>query len=77
MSRASRELQVGARVTTDFSGRITEHEIIERIDGTCGTSGIGFYVRPIVPGGTGGWLDADWFEPVAGAKGGDAVGGAS
>ena len=64
MSLASRALQGGARVMTDFSGRITEHEIVERIDGTYSTSGIGFYVRPNVPGGTGEWLDADWFEPA-------------
>ena len=69
MSKASRALQVGARVTTNFSGKVTEHEIIERIDATWGSSGVGFYVHQIVPGGTDEWLDADWFEPAPALEG--------
>jgi hypothetical protein len=68
MSRTSRMLQVGAKVTTDFSGRLTEHEIIERAENVNSTSRIGFHVRPPVPKSTGGWLDADWFEPAPGRQ---------
>jgi hypothetical protein len=64
MSRASRALQVGAQVTTDYSGCITKHEIIERLDNVSSTSRIGFHVCPLVPKSSGGWLDADWFEPA-------------
>jgi hypothetical protein len=64
MSRASRALHVGAQVTTDYSGRVTKHEIIERLDNVNSTSRIGFHVRPLVPKSSGGWLDADWFEPA-------------
>jgi hypothetical protein len=66
VSKASRKLQVGARVITDFSGKFTKHEIIERVEcWTVGQSGVGFRVRPLVPRSTGGLIDADWFEPVA------------
>lgn len=64
MSKASRKLQVGAKVTTDFSGKITEHEITEVIR-MQSQSGIGFHVRPLVPKSSGGPIDADWFEPAA------------
>lgn len=67
MSRVSRSLQAGASVTTAFSRRFTEHTIIERCgDRSAGhsQSGIMFLVAPVVPGSTGGWMDADWFEPA-------------
>jgi hypothetical protein len=66
MSRASRKLQVGAEVVTDYSRRLTRHAIIERSDDRSNghsQSGIMFRVSPIVPGSTGDWIDADWFEP--------------
>lgn len=68
MSRASRALQVGAKVFTDYSGRHTEHQIIDRCDDRSeghSQSGIMFRVAPIVPKSSGAWMDADWFEPVA------------
>ena len=65
MSIASRKLQVGARVTTDFSGKKTEHEIIERVERAYFQGGVGFRVRPLAPGSSGGAISADWFEPVA------------
>lgn len=74
MSRASRNLKVGDRVTTDFSRNITEHEIIERIKLPNSSSGVGFYVRPIVPGSTGGPICSDWFETVARKEGSESNG---
>ena len=65
MSRASRKLQVGAKVYTDFSVRITKHTITERLDPSTSQSRVSFKVTPIVPGSTGDWIDSDWFEPVA------------
>ena len=64
MSAASRMLQVGDKVTTDFSRRITQHTITERTDNVNTSSRIGFKVKPIVPGSTGDWMCADWFEPA-------------
>lgn len=76
MSAASRKLGVGAKVFTDFSGRITIHTITE-VQRMKSTSGIGFIVNPTVPKSTGGLICADWFEPAeattpaGAAKGGD------
>lgn len=67
MSKASRALQVGARVTTNYSKRLTEHAIIDRSEQEVCGSGVAFRVAPIVPGSSGEWMCADWFEPV-GAK---------
>lgn len=67
MSKASRQLQVGARVFTDYTRGITEHTIIDRCDdGSEGhsQSGVMFRVAPIVRGSSGGWMCADWFEPL-------------
>lgn len=65
MSKASRKLQVGAAVVTDFSGKLSQHKITERKEGTS-QSGIMFRVIPCVKGSGGKmqWLDADWFEPI-------------
>lgn len=63
MSTASRKLDVGAKVFTDFSRNITHHTIIDRSTTERTGSGISFRVTPNVPGSTGGWIDADWFEP--------------
>jgi hypothetical protein len=63
MSRESRLLQPGAMVNTDFSGKWTAHKIIERGEFRS-QSGVGFRVAPIVPGSTGGLMDADWFVPA-------------
>ena len=71
MSNASRALQVGAKVTTDFSGGITEHKIIERTERACFQGGVGFRVRPVPKGSTGDFMSADWFEPVRRAKAGE------
>lgn len=64
MSAASRVLKVGDKVTTDFSKRITKHTIAARRDDINTSSRIAFKVVPIVPGSTGDWMCADWFEPA-------------
>ncbi len=64
MSRASRNLQVGDRVTTDFNRTWSEHVIVERMQPARTGSGIAFKVEPFVKGSTGDWIDADWFEPA-------------
>lgn len=65
MSAASRKLDVGARVTTDFSKRITTHTIITRMAPATSQSGVLYKVSPPVPGaGDDAWIDADWFEPA-------------
>jgi len=74
MSRASRNLQVGDRVTTDFNRAWSEHVITQRVDLPGSTSGIGFYVTPLVPGSTGGPMCSDWFEPVAVKEGSESNG---
>lgn len=63
MSAESRRLKIGDKVSTDFSGRFTVHEITEIKNGWLNsTSGIGFKVKPLVPRSTGDFIDADWFE---------------
>lgn len=62
MSQASRKLKVGAKVYTDFSGKITHHEITERLAPCSSQSKAMYKVAPIVPKSSGDWLDADWFE---------------
>lgn len=65
MSAESRKLDVGAVVFTDYSGKLSQHTITERKEGTC-QSGIMFRVAPCVKGGGGinEWFDADWFESI-------------
>jgi hypothetical protein len=57
------DAQVGMKVKTDFSGKITHHTIVE-IDRTRQSqSGVMFTVQPPVPKSGGkAWIDADWFE---------------
>lgn len=65
-SRA-RLLPIGAMVTTDFSGRVTTHRIIDKsADRSHGhsQSGILFQLDPPVPKSGGAWIDADWFIPA-------------
>lgn len=70
MSRASRKLQVGAEVVTDFTCRgLTRHTITKRLAPATSQSRVLFEVSPIIPGTTGGWIDADWFEPAPAATG--------
>lgn len=64
MSRASRNLQIGDRVTTDYNRDWSEHVIVERMQPSRTGSGIAFKVEPFVKGSTGDWMDADWFEPA-------------
>lgn len=63
MSLASRQLDIGAHVSTDYDhGRQSIHSIVARkVDAHC-QSGVMFRVLPDL----GGWMDADWFEPVKG-----------
>lgn len=75
MSKQSRLLQVGDKVTTDYCyigwGRqVPIYTIVARKIGASSQSGIVFKVEPRVPRSGGDvWMDADWFEPVAkGAK---------
>lgn len=70
MTSASKDLQVGDRVTTDFSGKVTHHEITERETTVFCSSGVAFKVRPTIPksGGPGSWLDSRWFKPETTAK---------
>lgn len=62
MGKLSRQAQVGDKVSTDFSGKITEHRITERWEAHGCQSGILFLVEPVVPKSSGCWIDADWFE---------------
>lgn len=71
MSKASRKLQVGDSVVTDFARSITVHTITERLAPATSQSRVLFKVTPVVSGSTGGWMDADWFEPHSPAGGKD------
>ncbi len=62
MSAESRKAQVGDRVSTDFSGKFTDHRIVERVEGFPSQSRVMFKVTPNVPKSTGAPIDADWFE---------------
>ena len=63
MSLASRQLEIGAHVSTDYShGRQSIHSIVARKVDAGSTSGVVFRVLPDL----GGWIDADWFEAVDG-----------
>lgn len=53
-------LMVGDTVTTDFSGKVTEHKITDRCRLQTQT-GIGVLVSPPVPKSSGDWMDAHWF----------------
>lgn len=61
----SKGLSVGARVQTDYCGRITEHTIRERDTWMPSQSGVLFKVYPPVPKSSGSWMDAGWFVPVS------------
>jgi hypothetical protein len=63
MIHASRQLEPGAHVSTWYGdGRASIHAITaRRINAQC-QSGVEFKVLPDL----GGWIDADWFEPVKG-----------
>lgn len=62
MSVASRLLEPGAMVTTDFSGRLTSHKILLKYRGVS-QSGVLFEVHPPVPKSNNQGICADWFEP--------------
>lgn len=63
MSHASRQLDIGAHVSTDYDhGRQSIHSIVARKLDAGSTSGVVFRVLPDL----GGWIDADWFEPTEG-----------
>lgn len=62
MSRASRNLQPGTMVETQYSGAWTGHMIAERREIRPGK--VLFRLVPIVPKSTADWMDADWFRPV-------------
>lgn len=63
MSLASRQLDIGAHVSTDYNhGRQSIHSIVARKLDAGSTSGVVFRVLPDL----GGWIDADWFEPAKG-----------
>jgi hypothetical protein len=64
MSEHSKRLEVGARVVTTFSGRITVHHITKKIITPHCQSGVMFEVEPPVPKSSGGdaKMDADWFQ---------------
>lgn len=62
----ARSLQVGERVATAFSRRITLHTVRERQEGAVSQSGVLVRVDPPVPtsGGADAWLDVGWFQRV-------------
>lgn len=66
MSKAGRELQIGDECTIDYqlNGKPTKHKIVARMDNSKSQSGVSFLVVPDVPRSSGGWIDADWFEPI-------------
>jgi len=68
MSKAGRQLQIGDMCETSFSGKVTQHKIVRRMDGSKSQSGVMFVVEPTVPKSGGGWFDADWFEPLNNKK---------
>lgn len=53
----------GLVVTTDYSGKITEHKIVARMHDCPSQSRIMFQVTPAVPksGGKDSFIDSDWF----------------
>lgn len=58
----SRPLEPGMFVTTDFSGRVTRHQIVSTKRGQSQT-GVLVQVKPEVPksGGIEAWIDSAWF----------------
>lgn len=58
--------EVGMKVQTDFSGKVTKHTIIEISEGYVGgQSGTCFKLQPPVPKSGGDvWIDSDWFQLV-------------
>lgn len=58
-----KELRPGARVLTDYSGRVTPHTITETDTWRNCESGLVFKVSPPVPRSAGSWMDSGWFIP--------------
>lgn len=56
-----RHAPVGTKVTTDYSGKVTQHEIVERTYGIS-QSGVMIRVIPVIPKSMGDFVDSDWFE---------------
>lgn len=61
IDRRARNAKAGDWVRTNYSGRLTEHRIMARMEGARSQSGIMFKLHPPVPKSSGGWIDADWF----------------
>lgn len=59
-----KNLKVGDKVVTDYSGRITPHVITERDTWKPSQSGVLFKVKPPVPKSSGSWMDSGWFLPA-------------
>jgi hypothetical protein len=59
-------VQVGMNVTTNFSGRFTNHVVTSIVRDGQSQSGIMLQVKPAVPKADGieSWIDCDWFKEV-------------
>lgn len=57
-------LRPGAKVLTDYSGRVTPHTITETDTWRNCESGLAFKVTPPVPRSAGSWMDSGWFIPA-------------
>lgn len=71
MNKTGRQLQPGDMCQTDFSGKVTQHKIVRRHDGSGSQSGVMFIVDPPVHKYIRedvNWIDADWFEPLNNKK---------
>lgn len=57
-------LHIGAKVTTDFSGKVTTHTITEIVRGVQSQSGICLRVSPAIPKSSGesALIDLAWFD---------------
>lgn len=64
MSKTGRQLQPGDMCQTDFSGKVTQHKIVKRMDNANSESRVLFTVEPEIPKSSGGWIDAYWFKPL-------------
>lgn len=62
----ARSLQVGERVGTTFSGRVTLHTVSARREGAVSQTTVLLQVSPPVPKSSGAeaWIDAAWFQRV-------------
>lgn len=61
--KPARYAPVGTEVWTDFSGKRTNHVVVEKTRAQC-QSGVACKVEPPVPKSNGDWIDADWFELI-------------